>query len=63
MTLEADYPKELQDNQNNCNHDKNMNPTTGSRKGRTNIPAQEAEQPENDKYYDNGPQHFISPFV
>jgi hypothetical protein len=39
-----------------------MDPTAGCREARTDSPTEEPEQPQDKQYYNDGPQHEISPF-
>jgi hypothetical protein len=52
----------MQDDQDNCDNDQNMDPTAGFWKTRTDSPTEKPEQPQDEQYYDDGPQHEISPF-
>jgi hypothetical protein len=56
------YPKQVQDDQYDCNDDQNMDPTTGFWEARTDPPTEEAKQPKDEQYYNDCPQHKISPF-
>jgi hypothetical protein len=52
----------VQDDEDDCNNDQNMDPTAGFWEARTDPPTEKAEQPKYEQYYDDGPQHEISPF-
>jgi hypothetical protein len=52
----------MQNDQDDCNNDQNMDPTAGCRDARTDSPTEEPEQPQDKQYYNDGPQHEISPF-
>jgi hypothetical protein len=54
-------PKELQDDKDNHNHNQDMDPVTGARKPWAEISAEEAEQPQDEQNYDDGPQHVMPP--
>jgi hypothetical protein len=60
-TLEVYCPKELQDDKDNHNHNQDMDPVTGARKPWAEISAEEAEQPQDEQNYDDGPQHVMPP--
>jgi len=43
-------------------NDQRMDPTAGLWEPWADIPTEKAEQPQDDKNYDDSPQHEISPF-
>jgi hypothetical protein len=55
--------QKVQNNQYDGDHDQSMDPTSSARKPWADIRTQETEQPQNDKNYDDSPQHEISPFL
>jgi hypothetical protein len=55
------YPKELQNDEYDDDNDQNVNPTAGFREARTDVPAEKAEQPQDEQNDDDCPQHEISP--
>jgi hypothetical protein len=55
------YSYQMQYQQNDGNNDQRMDPIAGARHSWADIPAQKAEQPQDDENYDDGPQHKISP--
>jgi hypothetical protein len=42
------YPKQVQDDKDDGNHDQDVNPITGPWKARTYVPAEKAEQPQDE---------------
>jgi len=60
--MELYNPKKVQNDENDCNHQQSMYPITGLRDALTDVPAEKAEHPQDDKNDDDSPQHEISPF-
>jgi hypothetical protein len=60
--LEVHHPKQLQDDEDHCDDDQNVNPTACFREPRADFSAEEAEQPQDYQNYDDCPQHKIPPF-
>jgi hypothetical protein len=54
--------EKLQDDQNDHDHNENVNPVSGAREPRADIPPEKSEQPQDEQNDDNGPQHTLSPF-
>jgi hypothetical protein len=48
MLRDLYYPKQVQDDENDSNHDQDVNPIAGSWKARTYVPAEKAEQPQDE---------------
>jgi hypothetical protein len=55
-------PKQMQYDEDHCDDNQNMDPTSESREAWADVPTEKAEQPQYDQNYDDSPQHEISPF-
>jgi hypothetical protein len=42
------YPEQMQNDQDDCNNDQNMDPTAGFREARTDSPPEKSEQPKDE---------------
>jgi hypothetical protein len=49
------YPKKMQNDQDDCDNDQNMDPAAGFREARIDSPTEEPEQPQDKQYYNDGP--------
>jgi hypothetical protein len=54
--------QQAQDYKYDGDDDQNMDPTAGFRKSWADPATEKAQQPQYDQYYDNYPQHEVSPF-
>ena len=54
--------QKVQNNQYDCYNDQDVNPIAGTREARTDVPAEKAEQPQDEQDNNDSPQHEISPF-
>ena len=55
------YTKQAQYDEDHDNNDQNVNPIPSLGESWAYISSQEAEQPQDEQNYDNGPQHQVSP--
>jgi hypothetical protein len=62
VVLEVYDTQKVQYDEYDSDYDQCMNPIPGAREAWTDVPAEKAEQPQNYEYYDDSPQHEISPF-
>jgi hypothetical protein len=60
-TLDVNYSQEVQYDEYDSNNEQCMNPTASLRHSWADVPTEKAKQPQDDKNYDNGPQHEVSP--
>lgn len=57
-----DDPKQIQDDQDRCDHEQCMDPAASAGKPRENTVAEETQQPKHKQNNYNRPQHGEAPF-